>query len=154
MKWPLKHAATIAIAATMMWAGSALAQTTDQPSPAAQSDAPPPPPGGRPPRGGPGHRIEMLQHELNLTPDQTTQVRALLETERSKAEAVRSNSALSADDRRSQMMAIHQDTNTKMHTLLTPDQVTKYDAMEARMRERRGPAGGPPPPPPSGPGQL
>lgn len=97
----------------------------------------------------------MLQHELNLTADQTSQVKALLETERTKMEALRSSSALSNEDRRSQMMAIRSDGDAKIRALLTPDQVTKYDAMQARMRERmqeRRDGGGPPPPPPPAPG--
>lgn len=121
----------------------------------AQTDAPPPPPGQGPPpggyhRGGPGHRVEMLQHRLNLSADQTAQVKALLETERTKMEALRSNTAAAGEDRRSQMMAIHQDTETKLRALLTPDQVTRYDAMQAEMREHREDRGGPPPPPPPG----
>ena len=52
------------------------------------------------------------------------------------------------------MMAIHQDTNTKMHALLSTEQATKYDAMEARMRQHRQDGGNPPPPPPPGPGAL
>lgn len=123
----------------------------------AQTDAPPPqgppPPYAGPRHGGAGHRVEMLQHELNLSADQTAQVKALFETERSKMEALRSNSTLSNEDRRSQMMTIHQDEETKLRALLTPDQVTKYDAMQAHMRARmqqREDGGGPPPPPPSG----
>lgn len=96
----------------------------------------------------------MLQQQLNLTPDQTTQVRAIFASERTKMEALRSNNALSPDDRRTQMMAIHQDSDSKMRGILTPDQVTKYDAMQARMREHRrdGDAPPPPPPPPPPPG--
>ena len=97
----------------------------------------------------------MLQQALNLTPEQTTQVRALFSAERTRMEALRSNSALAPDERRSQMIAIHQDGETKMRGILTPDQATKYAALEARMRERRG-EGGPPqppqPPPPPPPG--
>ena len=94
----------------------------------------------------------MLQRNLNLTPDQTTQVKALFAAERTKMEAVHANAALAPEDRRSQTMAIHQDSETRLRALLTPDQVTKYDAMQAQMREHRrdgqSPQGPPPPPPP------
>ena len=98
----------------------------------------------------------MLQQQLNLTPDQTTQVRALFSAERTRMEALRSNSTLGPDERRSQMLAIHQDSETKMRGILTPDQATKYAALQTRMRERRQegepPQPPPPPPPPPPPG--
>jgi protein CpxP len=132
--------------------------------------APPPPPSGQqgpPPGGGPGgpgggrggmmnpeRRVEMLQKQLKLSDDQTVQVKTIFADERSKTEALRANTSLSRKDMRSQMMAINQDRETKMHALLTPDQATKYDEMQAkereRMQERRenGQGGGNPPPPP------
>ena len=129
----------------------------------AQDQAPPPPPAGTamqgPPRGGrggmmdPGRRADMLKQNLSLTDDQTSQVKTILEDSRTKMEALRSNSSLSQDDRRSQMMSIRKAENDKVEAILTPDQKTKYAAMQAQMRDRmRGGAPGgdaaPPPPPP------
>jgi protein CpxP len=133
---------------------------------AAQQNAPPPPPDGQmqgPPPGGrggmmnPERRVEMLQKRLDLSADQTAQVKAIFEGERGKMEALRSNSDMAPQDRRTQMMTIHQDSDAKIHAVLTPDQKTKYDEMQARerdrMQERRsgGPGGDgsmqPPPPP-------
>jgi protein CpxP len=100
-------------------------------------------------RGGmnPERRLEMMQRQLNLTPEQTSQVKALFETERSKMEALRS-SGDAGQDRRGAMMAIHQDEETKLMGILNPDQQAKYKAMQERMRERRQDGGTPPPPPP------
>jgi len=129
----------------------------------AQDQTPPPPPQGQmgaPPGGGrgrmmdPGNRADMLKKNLNLTDDQTSQVKSIFEDSRTKMEAVRSNSSLSQDDRRSQMMTIRKTENDKVNAVLTPDQKTKYAAMQEQMRDRmRGgpPNGGasePPPPPP------
>lgn len=134
----------------------------------AQDQAPPPPPQGQmgpPPGGGgprgmmdPGRRAEMLKEHLSLSDDQTSQVKSIFEDSRTKMEALRSNSSLSQDDRRSQMMSIHQAEHDKIEALLTPDQKTKYEAMEAQMRGRMrgGPPAGdmaPPPPPPPPPPQ-
>jgi len=134
----------------------------------AQDQAPPPPPPGQtgpPPGGGmrgrmmdPGARADMLKKNLNLTDDQTSQVKSILQDSQTKMEALRSNSSLSQDDRRSQMMSIRKGENDKIEALLTPDQKTKYAAMEEQMRGRmRGgpPNGGPPatPPPPPPPPQ-
>ena len=54
------------------------------------------------------------------------------------------------------MMAAHEDEKAKIEAILTPDQKTKYEAMEARMRERmqeRRDGGNEPPPPPAAPQQ-
>ena len=97
----------------------------------------------------------MLQRELNLTPDQFTQVKALMQSERTQMEALRSNSSPSREDMRSQGMSIHQANEAKLRALLTPDQVTKYDAMQARMREHmQERQDGQAPPPPAGAPQL
>ncbi len=149
MRFAFRFAGICLASATMIPAALATAQAT--PVPPAQTDTPPP--YGGPRGGGPERRVEMLQQALNLTPDQTTQVKALLVTERTKMEALRSNTALSQDDRHSQMTAIHGDTTTKMHALLSTEQATKYDSIEARMRQRRPDSSNPPPPPPSGPGE-
>ena len=101
----------------------------------------------------PGHRADMLKQNLSLTDDQTSQVKSIFEDSRTKMEALRSNSSLSQDDRRSQMMSLRKAENEKVEALLTPDQKTKYAAMQEQMRGRmRGGAPGgdaaPPPPPP------
>lgn len=147
----MKRTCALLVCLAPIGAMPALSQS-DAPSTAPQSDAPPPPaPGGR--HGGPEHRVEMLQRELNLSADQTTQVKALLATERTKMEALRADTALSGEDRHTQMMAIHKDGEIQLRGLLTPEQVTKYEAMLARMHDRmaqheNGQA--PPPPPPPG----
>jgi Spy/CpxP family protein refolding chaperone len=126
----------------------------------AQDQAPPPPPQGQmgPPSGGgrggmmdPGRRVERMKQELNLTDDQTSQVKAILEDGRTKMEALRSNSSVSQDDRRSQMMSIRKGENDKIEALLTPDQKTKFATMQQQMRgrTRNGPPDGAPPPPQS-----
>jgi Spy/CpxP family protein refolding chaperone len=70
----------------------------------------------------PEHHLAMLQKELNLTPEQVTQIKAIFEEQRARMKAV-----------------------------LTPEQQTKLEAMEAHMGERRhhGPPPPPPPPPPA-----
>jgi Spy/CpxP family protein refolding chaperone len=148
----------------------------------AQQDAPPPPPDqtqGPPPNGsmGPGsmrhgpsidRRVEMLKNRLNLTPDQTTQIRSILEGEHSRMEALHSNASLSPQDRHTQMMSIHQDSESRIRATLTSEQAATFDQMQARQRERmqnhergEGPGGNgagdngapPPPPPPPPPPQ-
>jgi Spy/CpxP family protein refolding chaperone len=113
-----------------------------------------PPPQGQGPRGGRGdmrgHQVEFLTEKLNLTPDQVTQVKAIDADTWKQAKAVREDTTLAEADKRTKMMEMHKASQDKIRALLTPDQQTKFDALQAemktRMENRRG-QGGPPPPP-------
>jgi Spy/CpxP family protein refolding chaperone len=127
----------------------------------AQQDA-----GGAPPTmgdhgpGGPGGGPMRMLRELNLTPDQQKQVHEIMEGQRAKIEALRDNSSLSQEDRRHEMMKIHEEGMQKVRAILTEEQKKKLDEMEKHMREHmrdrredgQGMSGGdssaPPPPPP------
>ncbi len=92
----------------------------------------------------------MLTKRLNLTADQQTQVKAIDEDTGKQMMAVRNDTSLSQDDKRSKMMDIRKASQDKIRGILTDDQKTKYDAMLAEMKDRmkeRGQGGNPPPPP-------
>ncbi len=129
-------------------------ETAPSPPPDQQQQGPPPNDQMQGHRGmDPEKRLEMLQQRLNLNDSQTAQVRQIFTESRAQMEAIRSNASLAPEDRRAQMMTLHQGEQSRIRAVLTPDQQTKYDAMQARMRERRGDEGGqgaPVPPPPSG----
>ena len=137
------QAAVLALCATMLYVAPMMAQDTGSPPPAAGQM-----------RGGPGgrgDRVEMLTKKLNLTPDQVTQVKAIDADTRTQMGAVRSDTSLSQTDRRSKMMDIGKASNDKIRAILTDDQKTKFDALQAEMRakaqERRQQGGGDAPPP-------
>jgi len=81
-------------------------------------------------------QLEMLTKRLNLTPDQVTQVKAIDEDTAKQMQALRSDTSLSQDDRRTKMMDIRKASSSKIRALLTDDQKTKYDELQAEMRER------------------
>jgi periplasmic protein CpxP/Spy len=117
--------------------------------PAIAQDTPTGPPPQGPRGGGMEHQVEFLTKKLNLTPDQVTQVKAIDDSTRQQMMALRNDTSTTSDEKRPKMMAIRQASDAKIRALLTPDQQTKYDAMQAEMREhRRDGSGGPPPPPP------
>lgn len=158
MEVKMFRAAAVLLCGAGLAMGSAMAQQNPPPPPDGQMQGPPP--GGRGGMMNPERRVEMLQKRLDLSADQTAQVKAIFEGERGKMEALRSNTALAPQDRRTQMMAIRQDSESKIEGILTPDQKSKYAEIQAqerqRMQERRGPGGdgaAPPPPPPPGPQQ-
>ena len=124
----------------------------------AQDAPPPPPPGGGYGHGGGGENpARMLKHltrELNLTPDQVSQVQAIQSDEATKMQALQADSSDTGKGRHQQMKAIHEDETGRIRAVLTGDQVSKYDAMLEQMKERRqehrqGGQNQPPPPPPS-----
>ena len=87
-------------------------------------------------RGMQGQQLEMLTQKLNLTTDQQTQVKAIDEDAGKQMMAVRNDTSLSQDDKRTKMMGIRKSSQDKIRALLTDDQKTKYDAMQAEMREK------------------
>ena len=142
--------AVLAIGATVLSTLPAMAQDPSGP--------PPPQDQAGPRRGGPGrmgNQVEFLTKKLNLTSDQVTQVKAIDADTMSQMKALRDDSSVAGADKRTKMMDIHKASQGKIRALLTDDQKTKFDALQAQMRERRGNRGGGdgPPPPLSSPQQ-
>jgi periplasmic protein CpxP/Spy len=115
---------------------------------AQQNPAPPPPSGGDQPqgqrRGMPSvdDQVKMMSDRLNLTPDQQTKIKPVLEDQRTQAQALRKDESLSDDDRRSKMRTLRESTNSKIRDVLTDDQKKQFDEMQQQMRDRGRPQPG------------
>jgi periplasmic protein CpxP/Spy len=152
---PMMRAAVLALCTATLSAMPMMAQdNTAPPPPPQQQDGMGPGMGGH---AGPGRRggrqVEMLTKQLNLTPDQVTQVKAIDADTMSQMKALREDTTTAKADRRSKMMEIHQASQDKIRNVLTDEQKTKFDAMQAKMHARRqnrqgGEGTAPPPPPP------
>jgi periplasmic protein CpxP/Spy len=155
-----KTAMQVAVLALGMIALTMLPAMAQDPS------APPPPPqsqdGPQQGRGGPGgmrgDQVEFLTKKLNLTPDQVTQVKAIDADTMNQMKALREDTSVAGQDKRAKMMDIRKASQDKIRALLTDDQKTTFDALQAQAqtRGRRGNHGdgdGPPPPPPTAPQQ-
>jgi Spy/CpxP family protein refolding chaperone len=137
----------------------------------AQGDGPPPgpPPDAQsgPPSGdrmpGPERQLKMLTHLLDLTTDQQTGVKALLEQESTQMKALRAKlqsenvESASPETRQARMAQVDQirdETDTKIAALLNDTQKPKFaewlQRRKAAMERRRPEDGNPPPPPPDG----
>ena len=138
--------AVLAIGATALSTLPAMAQDTSAP-PQGQGH------GGR--GGMRGHQVEFLTKKLSLTPDQVTQVKAIDADTWKQSKALHEDTTMAEADKRAKMMDIHKASQEKIRALLTPDQQTKFDALQAemksRMGNRHGGQGGPPPAPSSTP---
>lgn len=147
-----RRLSALAIGCMMLAPLGVVAQETSAPPPAAGAQQGTPGPGmnGRP---GPGRmqqrQLEMMTKELNLTPEQVDQVKGIQADSMKQMMAVRDDSSVKPEDRRSKMMEIRQSTHEKIRGLLTDEQKTKFDAMQGRMMGGpRGPNGS------AGPGQT
>jgi protein CpxP len=99
----------------------------------------------------PEERTEHLTKALNLNDDQKGKVLSILQEQQKQMEAMRADSSLSQEDRRSKMREIHQNTTNQIKGILNPDQAKKFDEMQQRMeqhREQRGTDNKDNPPPP------
>lgn len=94
------------------------------------------PQGGSETHGKRGDMTAMLTKRLNLTPDQQTQVKAINDDSRSQMMALRNDTSTPQADKRAKMMDIRKSSDDKIRAILTPDQQTKFDAMQAKMKDR------------------
>jgi Spy/CpxP family protein refolding chaperone len=74
------------------------------------------------------HILARLQSRLSLTPEQTAQIKPLVELTASDIEAIRVATAKQISDRIAE-------TNSKVAPLLTPEQNAKLEQMETERRE-------------------
>lgn len=75
-------------------------------------------------------KLQQLSSELNLTDDQKTQLKPILQDEVGKLKAVRDDSSLSPDQKQAKMKTIHDGAKTQIDAILTPEQQKKLQAMK------------------------
>ena len=102
-----------------------------------------PPGGGRGGRGG--VTLEALTTRLTLTADQQEKIKPIL-ADRDKAMTdLRADQDSPREERMAKMQKIRSDTNDKIKAVLTDDQKTEFDKMNAEQQQRQGGGGAPPP---------
>jgi protein CpxP len=105
-------------------------------------------PGG-PPRRGPMTTEQRLQHltkALNLTEEQQTKIKPILENESQQLQALHQDTSVAQQDRWPKMKAIRDNTTSQITPILTPDQQKKYEEMTTRHAPPSGVMGQAPPP--------
>jgi protein CpxP len=105
---------------------------------------------GRRPMMSVDDQVKHLTKKLNLSADQQTKLKPILEDQRKQMEAVHNDSSLSRDDRMTKMQGLRQSTDTQIKSVLNDDQQKSFDKMradeQARMGKwRKGGADAPPP---------
>ena len=106
-------------------AGLAFAQTPQE------SQAPPP---GK--HAGMRHmenvdqRLQTLSEKLSLTDDQKAKLKPILQDQVQQMKAVREDSSLSPEQKKSKMKSIHESVHEQINAVLTPEQQTKFKQMQ------------------------
>ena len=106
-------------------------------------DTPPKPDAKHGPRqggpGGPGGRGDMMKkmaEELNLTDDQKEKLKPIMKEQGEKMKALFDDSSISQEDKRAKMKELREANATKIKAILTPEQTTKFEAMQKENQER------------------
>jgi hypothetical protein len=85
----------------------------------------------------PDRQLAHLTKTLNLSADQQTQIKPILLDRQQKMQVLWQDQSLSRQDRRSNAIAIQQDTKTKLEAALNDQQKQQFDQMQAKMQARR-----------------
>jgi Spy/CpxP family protein refolding chaperone len=85
----------------------------------------------------PDMQLQHLTQRLNLSSDQQSQIKPVLESQQQQMQQLWQDQSLSREDRHQKMMAIHQDTSQKIEAVLNDTQKQQYAAMQSRMGGRR-----------------
>jgi len=84
-------------------------------------------------------RVAQMQQHLNLTADQTTKIRSILQAENDKVRELRSNNKNQSTDRAAtakQMQEIRQDYRKQIESVLTKEQVEKLHQQQKSRRHQ------------------
>lgn len=80
--------------------------------------------------------LDRLTKQLNLTGDQQTKLKPIIEEEEKQMDAVRKDNTLSAQARRDKITQIRLMTKPQIEAILTPDQQKKFDQMKPNRDEK------------------
>ncbi len=82
-------------------------------------------------------RTEKIKKDLALTDDQSSKLKSLNESYRSKFESLRKDESLDRTAKKEQFKPLHQQRKEEMKNVLTQEQIQKMDAMKKDRGERR-----------------
>jgi hypothetical protein len=131
----MRNIRSIILLCTFMFALGALAQQPPTQDENKQSD-----------QGGAGHakrghmpsaeaQLKHLTDVLNLTDNQQTAAKAILDDTHKQAETVMADKSLSPEDRKAKMTTLHESAHAKIREILNDEQKKKFDEMRARMEQ-------------------
>jgi len=85
----------------------------------------------------PQKQAHRLAHQLGLDTDQQSKLATILGDRQQQAAALRADNTLSKQDRRAKLLAIHQDSESRIQAVLTPAQQKQYAQLQQAMKAHR-----------------
>ena len=73
--------------------------------------------------------VQELTTKLNLTADQQTKIKSILDETRQQMKATMDDQSLSKEDKHAKMKSMHDSIHAKVREVLTDEQKPKFDAM-------------------------
>ncbi|MET0331285.1 MAG: hypothetical protein ABW154_07635 [Dyella sp.] len=122
----------LAVPLTLALAGAAGAQEQATSGAATPSDS-----GQSRSHADPAQQLARLTRRLQLSPEQATQIGAILQDRQRQASALRSDSALAGADRRAKLRDIAQSHDSQIAAILSDSQRQQFTQMRQKMMQRR-----------------
>ena len=88
-----------------------------------------------------GNMDDMMQElttKLNLTADQQTKIKSIVEEQHEQMRATMNDQSLSKEDKHAKMKSMHDSIHAKVREVLTDEQKPKFDAMVKDMENMHG----------------
>ena len=83
--------------------------------------------------------LQMLSERLNLTDDQKTKIKPVLEDQLQQMKAVHEDSSLSEEQKHAKAKSIHESMHDQINAVLTPEQQAKFkQMMQEQMEKHKG----------------
>ena len=121
------------VCAAVVSVSPALRADETVPGPSPSQPATPPQEGQH--RGG--NLLEVLTKKLDLTADQQTKLKSILDDQHEKMKALHDDTSLKPEDKKEKGKSLREATNEQIKAILTADQLPKFAALQAEMKEHR-----------------
>jgi protein CpxP len=89
-------------------------------------------------------RLQHMTQMLNLTSDQQTKIRPILDNEAQQMQTLRGDTSMSRDDKMTKMRSIRENTMSQITPILTSEQQQKWTQMQSQHMHQPGGAMGAP----------
>ena len=80
--------------------------------------------------------LQMLSEKLNLTEDQKTKLKPILEAQAQQLKSLHDDSSLTQEQKIAKKKAIHETTHDQINSVLTPEQQDKFKQMKQEAAEK------------------
>ena len=89
-------------------------------------------------RSDSSHKKNNMMQDLNLSPDQKSQMKELHQSMMQQRDAIKNDASLTPEQKKAKMKDLHQTQMDKMNSILTPDQQAKMKADKKEWKENKG----------------